>query len=86
MRLVYQFFVDQTPKMHDLDLWMRIVWFFGELDKFKVATAIEDSEWNFNRNEDDPDFDDYKWWDDLDKKIKLYYPNGVFTEKSCRCQ
>jgi len=47
-----------------------------------VAKAIEDSEWNFNRNEEDPAFDDFKWWDDLEAKIRSYYLDGVFTTES----
>jgi hypothetical protein len=47
-----------------------------------VAKAIEDSEWNFNRNEEDPAFDDFKWWDDLEAKIRSYYPDGVITKES----
>jgi hypothetical protein len=82
MCLVYQFYVDQFPKMFDLEVWERIVWFFGQMDDLKVAKAIEESEWEHNRNEDDPEFDDFKWWDDLEAKIRGYYPDGVFTKES----
>jgi hypothetical protein len=81
MRLVFKFFQD-APSLDDLEVWQRIVWFFGEMDNLKTAKAIEDSEWNFNRNEDDPAFDDFKWWDMVEKKIREYYPHGVFTEES----
>jgi hypothetical protein len=37
---------------------------------------------NGTRDEDDPAFDDYAWWDTIDAKIKAVYPEGVFTEKS----
>jgi hypothetical protein len=81
MRLVFKFYRD-APSLDDSLVWQRIVWFFGEMDNLKTAKAIEDSEWNHNRNEDDPNFDDYKWWDDVEKKIREYYPKGVFTEES----
>lgn len=81
MRLIFKFFRD-APSLDDMEVWQRVTWFFEEMDNLKTAKAIEDSEWNFNRNEDDPAFDDYKWWDDLDKKIREYYPKGVFTQES----
>ena len=52
------------------------------MQKFNHACLIEDFEWNNNRNEDDPAFDDSAWWDAVDAKIKAIYPEGVFTEKS----
>jgi hypothetical protein len=82
MRLIYYYFVDQTSKANNHELWQRIVWFFEQVDDWKVAKAIEDSEWNFNRNEDDPDFDDFKWWDNVEAKIREVYPKGVFTQES----
>jgi hypothetical protein len=81
MRLVFKFYRD-APSLDDSLVWQRIVWFFGEMDNLKTAKAIEDSEWNHNRNEDDPNFDDEKWWNDVEKKIREYYPKGVFTEES----
>jgi hypothetical protein len=81
MRLVFKFFQD-APSLDKLLVWQRIVWFFGEMDNLKTAKAIEDSEWNFNRNENDSAFDDFKWWADLEKKIREYCPHGVFTEES----
>jgi hypothetical protein len=35
-----------------------------------------------HRDEDDPAFDDYAWWDGVEAKIEAIYPEGVFTEKS----
>jgi hypothetical protein len=52
------------------------------MQKFNNACLIEDFEWNNNRNEDDPAFNDFAWWDALDTKIKAIYPVGVFSEKS----
>jgi len=52
------------------------------MQKFNHACLSEDFEWNHNRNEDDPAFDDFAWWDAVDAKIKEIYPEGVFTEKS----
>ena len=40
------------------------------------------STWNFNRDEDDPVFDDFEWWDNVDAKIREVYPEGVFTKES----
>jgi len=82
MRLIYQYFMDQISQSGNRELWERIVWFFGEVDNWKVAKAIEDSEWNFNRNEDDPNFDDFKWWENVEAKIRGVYPSGVFTQES----
>jgi hypothetical protein len=82
MRLLFKQFSPVFPKLHCSEVWQRIVWFFGQMDDLKVAKAIEDSEWDFNRDEEDPAFDDYKWWDDLDAKIRGYYPHGVFTKES----
>jgi hypothetical protein len=61
---------------------LRVLWFFREMQKLNHACLIEDFEWNNNRNEDDPAFDDYAWWEAVEAKIKAKYPAGVFTEKS----
>jgi hypothetical protein len=82
MRLLFKQFSPVFPKMHYSEVWQRIVWFFGEMDKLVIAKAIEDSEWDFNRDEDDPAFNDYAWWDELEAKIREHYPNGVFTRES----
>ena len=70
------------PKIHHKEVTERIVWFFEDMQKLVTARAIEDSDWNFNRNEDDPDFDDFKWWDNVEPKIREVYPKGVFTKES----
>ena len=70
------------PKIHYKEVTERIVWFFEDMQKLVTARAIEDSEWNFNRNEDDPGFDDFKWWDSVEAKIRKVYPKGVFTKES----
>jgi hypothetical protein len=82
MRLLFKQFAPVFPKIHHQEVWQRIVWFFGEMEKLVIASAVEDSEWNFNRNEEDPAFDDYAWWRNLDVKIRELYPNGVFTKES----
>lgn len=82
MRLLFKQFAPLFPKMHHSEVWQRIVWFFGEMEKLVIAKAIEDSEWNYNRNEAAPDFDDYVWWNQLKDKIRKCYSDGVFTEES----
>jgi uncharacterized protein (DUF2225 family) len=82
MRLVYNWFAAAYPKGEDARVMLRVLWFFNEMQKFNNACLIEDYEWTHNRNEDDPDFDDFAWWDALDAKIKAIYPEGVFTDKS----
>ncbi len=79
-RLLFKVFSSMFPKIHHKEVTQRIVWFFGEMQKLVNAKAIEDSEWNFNRNEDDPGFDDFKWWDSVEAKIREVYPKGVFTD------
>jgi hypothetical protein len=61
---------------------LRVTWFFNEMDKLALAKFIEDSEWCHNRNEDDPEFDDFEWWHKFDLKLMETFPNGIFTEKS----
>ncbi len=81
-RLVYRWFAAAYPKGEDTRVMLRVLWFFNEMHKFNHACLIEDFEWNHNRKEDDPDFDDFAWWDAVDAKIKVIYPQGVFSEKS----
>jgi hypothetical protein len=81
-RLVYKWFAAAYPKGEDERVMLRVMWFFREMQKFNHACLIEDFEWNNNRNEDDPAFDDFAWWDAVEAKIKAEYPEGVFTEKS----
>ena len=82
LRLVYKHFVSGYPHQKDDRVLMRVMWFFMEMEKQNHVNFFTDSEWEHNRNEDDPEFDDYAWWDAIDEKIKETYPNGVFTEKS----
>ena len=81
-RLVYKWFAGAYPHGEDARVMLRVMWFFGEMRKFNHACLIEDYEWNNNRNEDDPDFDDNAWWEAVEAKIKAEYPEGVFTKKS----
>ena len=81
-RLLFKVFSSMFPKIHHKEVTQRIVWFFGDMQKLVNAKAIEDSEWNFNRNEDDPEFDDFEWWDNVEAKIREVYPKGVFTKES----
>ena len=81
-RLVYKWFVAAYPKGEDERVMLRVLWFFSEMHKLNHTCLIEDFEYNNNRNEDDPAFDDYAWWDSVEAKIKAIYPKGVFTEKS----
>jgi len=81
-RLVYIQFAAAYPKGEDARVMLRVLWFFHEMKKLNHACLIEDYEYNNNRNEDDPEFDDYAWWDSVDAKIREIYPEGVFTEKS----
>ena len=64
------------------DPLLRVTWFFNEMDKLVVAKYMEDSEWHHNRNEDDPEFDDFKWWDNFDSMLKKAFPDGIFSDKS----
>ncbi len=81
-RPVYKWFAAGYPKGEDERVMLRVLWFFREMKKFNNACLMEDFEWNNNRNEDDPAFDDFAWWDTVDAKIKAFFPEGVFTEKS----
>jgi hypothetical protein len=81
-RLVYKWFAAAYPKGRDERVMLRVLWFFHEMQKLNHACLIEDFEWNNNRNEDDPAFDDFAWWNEVEAKIKAFYPEGVFTEKS----
>ncbi|HUU86295.1 MAG TPA: hypothetical protein VMX17_00910 [Candidatus Glassbacteria bacterium] len=85
-----------TRRLRDLVVWyfktsfpvnsekpfLRVEWFFTEMDKLAHAEHIIDSEWNHNRDEDNPDFDDFAWWNRVDLKIKELYPEGIFTSES----
>jgi hypothetical protein len=52
------------------------------MDKLLISESITDSEWAHNRDEDSPDFDDFKWWERVDNMIKVEFPEGIFTEES----
>ena len=81
-RLLYNWFAASYPKGEDERVMLRVMWFFIEMQKFNHACLIEDFEWNNNRNEDDPTFDDNAWWEAEAVKIKTVFLIGVFTEKS----
>ncbi len=81
-RLVYKWFASAYPHGEDERVMLRVMWFFREMQKFNHANLIEDYEWNNNRNENDPAFDDNAWWEMVEAKVKAEYPEGVFNEKS----
>ena len=61
---------------------MRILWFLCEMDKQAVKENIIDSEWTHNRDESAANFDDFKWWDNVDALVKQALPGALFTETS----
>jgi hypothetical protein len=81
-RLVYLWFAAAYPKGEDERVMLRVLWFFCEMRKLNHACLIEDYEWENNRNEDDPAFDDNAWWGAVDAKIRAVFPESVFSEKS----
>ena len=70
------------PKGADARVMLRVQWFFSEMQKFNHVCLLEDYAFEHNRNEDDPAFDDFAWWDALEAKNLELYPEGVFTDKS----
>jgi hypothetical protein len=52
------------------------------MDKLAYRECLEESEFNYNRDEDSPEFNDFAWWNAFDAKIKKVYPDGIFSEKS----
>jgi len=79
--LVVLYFKTSFPENSEKP-FLRVEWFFTEMDKLAHAEHIIDQEWNHNRDEDNPDFDDFAWWDRVDLKIQELYPEGIFTEES----
>lgn len=79
--LVVSYFKTSFPENSEKP-FLRVEWFFVEMEKLAHAEYLIDSEWNHNREEDNPDFDDFAWWDRVDLKIKELYPEGIFTEES----
>jgi len=82
--LLIKYYSPQFPKATREAVHLRILWFFREMDKLLISESITDSEWNFNRDEESPDFDDFAWWERVDNMIKKQFPEGVFTEESYR--
>ena len=79
--LVVSYFKTSFP-VNSEEPFLRVEWFFTKMDKLAHAQHVIDSEWNHNRDEDKPDFDDFAWWARVDLKIKELYPEGIFTEES----
>ena len=79
--LVFSYFKTSFPVKSEIP-FLRVEWFFTEMDKLAHVEHIIDSEWNHNRDEDKPDFDDFAWWDRVDLKIQELYPKGIFTSES----
>src|SRR4030042_6235107 len=81
-RLVYKWFAGAYPHGEDERVMLRVMWFFNEMQKLNHVNQLEDAEWNTNRNEDDPAFDDETWWNKVEAKKRELYPEGVFTKES----
>jgi hypothetical protein len=79
--LVVSYYKTSFPENSEIP-FLRVEWFFAEMDKLAHAEHVIDSEWNHNRDEDSPDFDDFAWWNRVDLKIKELFPEGIFTEDS----
>lgn len=79
--ILIQFFAATFPTKSREPL-LRVTWFFQEMNKLAVAKFMEDSEWTHHRHEEEPDFDDFQWWDDFNAKVKQEFPDGVFTEQN----
>lgn len=58
--------------------------FFIEILKFNPVCLFEDYEWNHNRNEDDPAFDDFVLWDAIEAKKLELYPEGSLLIRAIR--
>lgn len=80
--LLIEYFKPLFPKNSLQELFLHISWFLSEMEKLAFKESVVESEWNHNRNEDDPDFDDFAWWEDIDKKMSKTFPDGIFTENS----
>lgn len=79
--LVVLYFKTSFPENSEKP-FLRVEWFFGEMAKSAYSEHIKESEWTHNRDENNPDFDDFDWWNKVDLKIKELYPEGIFTEES----
>jgi hypothetical protein len=77
-----EYFKPCFPETSLQEVYMRIFWFFEQMIALAVKEQIIDSEWEHNRDESRPDFDDAIWWQNLDEKIAKEFPEGVFTEKT----
>ena len=75
------YYMPMFPK-NNTAVRLRIAWFLREMDKLSYYEQLEESEFNFNRNEDAPEFNDVVWWDNFNVKAKELFPDGVFTEES----
>ena len=79
--LVVTYFKTSFPENSEKP-FLRTEWFFRNMDRLAHAEHIIDSKWNHNRDEDNPNFDDFAWWNRVDLKIQELYPEGIFTEES----
>jgi len=80
--LIVEHFKPLFPKTSLTDLMMRVTWFFENIEYLAIKERMIDSAWNHNRDESNPDFDDIKWWQNMDAQIKKEFPDGIFTKKS----
>ena len=78
--ILFEFFKTSFPKVSEVTIHTRILWFFREMDKLALKEQIEDSEFTHNRDEDTENFDDFAWWERVDALTKADFPEGVFTE------
>jgi hypothetical protein len=82
--IIEQFYEPQFPKNAKQEMMLHIGWFLIQMGNLGLKEHIIHDEWTHNRNEDDPNFDDFAWWKRVDALIKKSLPDGVFTAKSLR--
>jgi hypothetical protein len=81
-QLVCKYFEAAYPEEEDTRVQLRVLWFFNEMKKFNELNKVEDWAFEHNRNEEAPDFDDFKWWEDMEEEKLRRYPEGNFTPES----
>jgi hypothetical protein len=79
-KLLFNYFKPLFPRNSDV-LFLRVTWFMQEMTKLAGVESYTDRAFS-QRDATVRDFDDFKWWDEIDAKIAKEYPDGVFTEQS----